>query len=85
MGEIKQLLTKKILDCYNNQNYSFDDIYSRDFISQNKLEDLWIRRENKNDQWEPFVKFVLFDQKEKQYISEQIMRLLLDSQDSFRV
>ena len=82
MGEIKQILTKKIIDCYENQNYSFNDIYSRDFITDQNLKELWNKRENKNDKWESFVKYVLFDQKERQYLSEQLMRLLLDSQDT---
>jgi hypothetical protein len=82
MGEIKQILTKKIIDCYENQNFSFNDIYSRDFITDQNLKELWAKRENQNDKWESFVKYVLFDQKERQYISEQLMRLLLDSQDS---
>lgn len=82
MGEIKQILTKKIIDCYENQNYSFNDIYSRDFITEQNLKELWNKRENKNDKWESFVKYVLFDQKERQYLSEQLMRLLLDSQDT---
>jgi len=82
MGEIKQILTKKIIDCYENQNFSFNDIYSKDFITDQNLKEYWDKRENKNDKWESFVKYVLFDQKERQYISEQLMRLLLDSQDS---
>lgn len=82
MGEIKQILTKKIIDYYENQNYSFNDIYSRDFITDQNLKELWDKRENKNDKWESFVKYVLFDQKERQYLSEQLMRLLLDSQDT---
>ena len=68
MGEVKQLLIKKILDYYENQNYSFNDIYSPEFIIEANLKDLWNRRENKNDKWKSFVKFVLFDQKEKKYI-----------------
>jgi len=82
MGEIKQILTKKIIDCYENQNFSFNEIYSKDFITDQNLKEYWDKRENKNDKWESFVKYVLFDQKERQYISEQLMRLLLDSQDS---
>ena len=84
MGEIKQRLIKKILDYYENQNYSFNDIYSPEFIVEANLKDLWNRRENKNDKWKSFVKFVLFDQKEKKYISEQIMRLLYESHGSLR-
>jgi len=82
MGEIKQLLIKKISDCYYNQNYSFDDIYSREFLIKQNLNDLWERRENRNDKWESFVKFVLFNEEEKKYISEQIMKLLYETYDT---
>lgn len=82
MGEIKQLLTKKISDWYYNQNYPYDKIYSRDFIVEQNLSELWTKRENKSEKWEEFVKFVLFDQEEKKYISERVMRLLYDSKDS---
>jgi len=82
MGKIKQLLIRNILYYYKNQNYSFEEIYSPEFIVEKNLNDLWDRRENRNDNWKPFVKFVLFDQEEKKYISERIMKLLFDSQDA---
>lgn len=82
MGEIKQQLVKIISEYYKTGNYSFHDIQDSDFRFKNNLNELWLQRENKGDDWDSFVKFVLFDQKEKQYISERIMRLHYESLDT---
>lgn len=82
MGEIKQRLIKEILEYHATGNYSFLDIQDSEFRFKNNLNELWHKRENQNDDWDSFVKFVLFDQKEKQYISERIMRLHYESLDT---
>lgn len=83
MVSIKQQLNQKIIEC-KNSGIDFQQIYDREFIHEMNLNDLWKKRENKNDDWESFVRFVLFEEQEKQYISERLMQLQYEALDALK-
>jgi hypothetical protein len=83
MVSARQQLTEKILDF--SKTMDFLEIQDDNFVIENDLSSYWLqcRREKTiREKWPDFVKYVLFDNVERHYISEQLMRLYYESKGS---
>ena len=83
MVSARQQLTEKISEF--SKTIDFSKIQDDDFRIENNLGTLWLQCKNEKtirEKWPDFVKYVLFDNVERVYISEQLMRLYYESRGS---
>jgi len=79
MVTARQELTKIISEKHNS-GIHFNEIQNSNFLNNENFGELWKQcSKNTNEKWKEFVKFILMDESEKEYISNQLMRLFFEN------